>query len=35
VFEVGDAISEFDINPLILSASGCVAVDALAVGEKK
>jgi len=35
IYEMGDAISEFDINPLILSASGCVAVDALAVGEKK
>ena len=35
IYQMGDVISEFDINPLILSTSGCVAVDALAVGKKK
>ena len=30
-----DAISELDINPLIINESGCIAVDALAVGMNK
>ena len=30
-----DAISELDINPLIINESGCTAIDALAVGMNK
>ena len=30
-----DVISELDINPLIINESGCIAVDALAVGMNK
>jgi hypothetical protein len=29
--ELGDRIAELDINPVIVSPSGCVAVDALVV----
>lgn len=33
ISEMKSDIREFDINPMILTDSGCVAVDALAVGE--
>jgi hypothetical protein len=29
--ELGDLIAELDVNPVIVSPSGCVAVDALVV----
>lgn len=32
---LGDAIEEIDINPLVLNADGCVAVDALVIGTDK
>ena len=31
---LGDVIDEIDINPVIVHASGCVAVDALVVGSR-
>jgi hypothetical protein len=33
VASVGDAITEIDLNPVILHAEGCVIVDALIVGR--
>jgi acetate---CoA ligase (ADP-forming) len=33
VASVGDAITEIDLNPIILHAEGCVIVDALIVGR--
>jgi acetyltransferase len=33
ISEMKSEIREFDINPMILTDSGCTAVDALAVGE--
>jgi acyl-CoA synthetase (NDP forming) len=33
VANVGDAISEIDMNPVIVNAAGCVIVDALVVGK--
>jgi hypothetical protein len=33
ISEMKSDIREFDINPMILTDSGCIAVDALAVGE--
>ena len=33
--ELGDLIAEMDINPLIVSASGAVAVDALVIPKKR
>ena len=32
--DLGDLIDEMDVNPLLVSAQGCVAVDALVVGKK-
>lgn len=31
--DLGDLIQEMDVNPLIVSAQGCIAVDALLVGR--
>ncbi|HET6593878.1 MAG TPA: acetate--CoA ligase family protein [Xanthomonadales bacterium] len=33
--ELGDVIDEIDINPIIVHATGCIAVDALVVGSRK
>jgi hypothetical protein len=33
--ELGDLIDELDVNPVIASASGCVAVDALVVPSRR
>jgi acetate---CoA ligase (ADP-forming) len=33
--ELGDLIDELDVNPVIVSASGCVAVDALVVPSRR
>ncbi|MBT8077253.1 MAG: acetate--CoA ligase family protein, partial [Gammaproteobacteria bacterium] len=35
VYEMHNAIGEVDVNPVIASADGCVAVDALIVGTKR
>ena len=32
--ELGDALSEVDVNPLIANAAGCVAVDALVIPRR-
>jgi acyl-CoA synthetase (NDP forming) len=32
--DLGDLIDEMDVNPLLVSAQGCVAVDALVIGRK-
>jgi len=32
---LGDVIDEIDINPIIVHAKGCIAVDALVVGSRK
>ena len=29
--ELGDSVAELDVNPVIVSPTGCVAVDALVV----
>lgn len=34
VYELRDDIEEIDVNPVIVGATGCVAVDALVVGRK-
>jgi hypothetical protein len=31
---LGEVVAEIDINPVIVHASGCVAVDALVVGSR-
>ena len=31
--DLGDLIDEMDVNPLLVSAHGCVAVDALVIGR--
>lgn len=31
--DLGDLIDEMDVNPLIVSERGCVAVDALVIGR--
>ena len=33
VASLGDAIDEIDINPIIVSAGGCIAVDAMIVPQ--
>ena len=33
VAEFGDAIREIDLNPVIVGSRGCIAVDALVVGN--
>ena len=35
VYVLRDVISELDINPLIINETGCIAVDAFAVGMNK
>lgn len=32
--DLGDLMDEMDVNPLLVSAQGCVAVDALVIGNK-
>jgi acyl-CoA synthetase (NDP forming) len=34
VAALGDAVAEIDLNPVVLHAGGCVAVDALVVGRR-
>ena len=31
--DLGDVISEMDMNPVIVNSEGCVVVDALVVGN--
>lgn len=32
---LGDLVAEIDLNPVIVTAGGCVAVDALAIGRRR
>ncbi len=33
-YELSDVIAEIDVNPLIVNASGCIAVDGLVISKK-
>jgi hypothetical protein len=33
--ELGDLIAELDVNPVVVSPGGCVAVDALVVPKPR
>jgi hypothetical protein len=33
--ELGDALEQLDVNPMIASQDGCVAVDALVIAHRE